>query len=287
MTSEQGKKNSGRRHFTPHTSTPTRTLRLRIPLIVAGTVLFTLVTLLLLSRDRSPESLPPADPVTQNLAEQQAAEPALFSSAEPVDKVSVAEESHVDEVVSVVRHLPYVTDVFVQPKSFYRGIDLTVNAEVIDKGDDLTGIKYRWFVNDQHVVVIDDAVLPGDEFYRGDRLSLEVIAYDAEGDGPIFRTADVVVPNGPPRITSRPPEFSNVDQYEYLVQAVDPDEDKITFSLELAPADMSIDPDSGLLNWPIKVENVGVYTFLVVASDPEGLKSSQEYSLNFSLTPKH
>ncbi len=263
---------------------PQRRLRLGLLLIATGAVVVFFV--LFMFRDRSLQPIPPVGSVAEILAEQKMAVLDETSLSPSVDALPTVPISSVAAAMTAVNHPPRVTSVDVQPKSFYSGIDLTASAEGSDQGNDLVGFKYRWFVNDQHVVVFDDATLTGDQFYRGDRLSLEVVAYDTEGDGRAFRTADVIVPNGPPSIVSSPPGEGNAGRYEYLVQAVDPDGDEITYSLEESPVDMSIDPGSGLLIWPIKAENVGVYSFRVVASDPEGMKSSQEYTLNLSLTPK-
>jgi hypothetical protein len=287
MTTRPGNHQRNKRRVVPADPPPPRRFfGWGLVLPIAG-VAALLTFWLILSPVRSPESLPiataGAQAPTPTPTEQGAGDTVSLLPGVAADAAqSVANSAS----ASAGSHLPQVTGVDVQPQSFYRGVDLTASAEVSDKDGDLAGVSYRWFVNDEHIVVFDQAHLPGDQFYRGDRLALEVVAYDAEGDGPVFRTADVVVSNGPPRIVSRPPEVSSTERYEYPVQALDPDNDTITYSLEQAPAGMSIDPVSGLLSWPIRPENVGVYSFRVVASDPGGMKSSQEYSMDFSMKAK-
>lgn len=182
-------------------------------------------------------------------------------------------------------HPPEVLGVDVKPASFYRGVDLVASAEANDPGNDLSGFRFRWFINDQPVENGDEAKLSGDAFKRGDRLALEIVALDAQGEGKAFRTADVVVPNGPPKIMARSPGASDAQRFETLIKAVDPDGDPISFALENAPAGMEINARTGLVSWPLNTKLAGAYSFRVVASDPEGLKSTQEYTLNLSVPP--
>ncbi|MEM7260752.1 MAG: putative Ig domain-containing protein, partial [Planctomycetota bacterium] len=65
--------------------------------------------------------------------------------------------------------------------------------------------------------------------------------------------------------------------YFYEVQAFDPDFDVVTFELVNPPIDMTIDPDTGLIEWtPSVVETVLV---AIKATDPSGAFGSQVYEL--------
>lgn len=91
------------------------------------------------------------------------------------------------------------------------------------------------------------------------------------------------LPNVPPAIVSIPPTFAVQDvPYAYQVVGVDPDgdEDDLVFDLVTGPTGMTIDPDSGLVEWtPTAPEDVQV---AVRATDPEGGQGSQAFLLSAS-----
>ncbi|GAH05903.1 unnamed protein product, partial [marine sediment metagenome] len=55
--------------------------------------------------------------------------------------------------------------------------------------------------------------------------------------------------------------------YSYLVMASDPDEDVLSYSLIIKPEGMSIDSESGLINWTPANDQIGVYQVIVEISD--------------------
>jgi len=86
--------------------------------------------------------------------------------------------------------------------------------------------------------------------------------------------------NHPPVITSNPfIEATRGQLYQYQVTATDPDSgDTLSFSLDVAPAGMSIDPSSGLITWiPASGGNVPVQ---VRVTDSHGNYDLQTYNIN-------
>ncbi|MBP0018314.1 MAG: putative Ig domain-containing protein [Cyanobacteria bacterium SBLK] len=68
------------------------------------------------------------------------------------------------------------------------------------------------------------------------------------------------------------------NDYIYPAKALDPDGDPITYSLESAPAEATIDPHTGKIAWePTKA---GEYEFIVAARDDRGGYTTQSYILN-------
>jgi hypothetical protein len=67
--------------------------------------------------------------------------------------------------------------------------------------------------------------------------------------------------------------------YIYDVEATDPDNDKLVYSLEKAPPGMTIDADSGKIRWPKADISTGEFEVTVVVSDPQGLTDVQTYTL--------
>ena len=84
----------------------------------------------------------------------------------------------------------------------------------------------------------------------------------------------------PPVITSSPTTSANPGQtYTYLVAASDPDGDALTFSLDKAPAGMSIDAASGLITWTPGAAQVGANAVGVRVADATGLSATQTFSI--------
>jgi RHS repeat-associated protein len=87
-------------------------------------------------------------------------------------------------------------------------------------------------------------------------------------------------PNLPPAITSVPPQAATVGQaYQYAVTATDPDGDPVHFALTAAPAGMSIDANTGLLQWAPTAAQAGSAPVTVVAADNRGGSGTQSFTL--------
>jgi RHS repeat-associated protein len=67
--------------------------------------------------------------------------------------------------------------------------------------------------------------------------------------------------------------------YSYLVQAHDPDQDPLTFTLLEAPQGMTINSDSGEIQWLPDTNVLGPYNVMVQASDGKGGTAEQFYVL--------
>ncbi len=101
--------------------------------------------------------------------------------------------------------------------------------------------------------------------------------------GPIYLgAAAVTIQNSNPEITSAPvTSATNDETYTYDVEATDPDGDSLSYSLISAPANMSINSDSGLISWtPPVIEDCAVS---VKVSD--GYGSSAEQSFTITILP--
>ncbi len=92
---------------------------------------------------------------------------------------------------------------------------------------------------------------------------------------------DAVPVNGPPAIVSTPPTAGTEnDLYTYDVEAIDPDDDPLAFSLDAGPAGMTIDPVSGLIEWTPDTSQVGPNTVSVRVQDPDGASDSQGFTVD-------
>ena len=67
--------------------------------------------------------------------------------------------------------------------------------------------------------------------------------------------------------------------YTYDVEATDPDDDTLTYSLDTAPNGMTIDPATGLISWPVSPHEAGEHQVVVRVQDPDGAFDTQSYTL--------
>jgi RHS repeat-associated protein len=84
--------------------------------------------------------------------------------------------------------------------------------------------------------------------------------------------------NQPPIITSIPPLAAGL-VYQYQVVATDPEGAPVSFSLLQSPAGMTIDSASGLIQWTPTAAEVGTNNVTVAASDPQGARALQNFSI--------
>ncbi|HUP81354.1 MAG TPA: putative Ig domain-containing protein, partial [Pirellula sp.] len=96
------------------------------------------------------------------------------------------------------------------------------------------------------------------------------------------------VPNLPPVITSLPILAATVNQpYQYRVTATDPDGGPIRFAFLDVPVGMTIDKNTGVINWTSAIAGIGRVTVLV--SDPDGGEAEQSFEVvvrDSNLPPK-
>lgn len=182
------------------------------------------------------------------------------------------------ESVTVGNSVPEVTRISLTPEQLYAGIDVTAEVEAVDLDGDTVGYNIRWFVNGFEVVTVLSDRLEGRQFVREDEISVEVVPYDADGEGVLYAPLSVTVPNGPPHFTSLPELSFLSNEYLYQAVAVDPDGDELTYSLGAGPDGMAISVD-GLVTWKIGIMGVGTHEVELVATDSEGAEAFQKYDL--------
>ena len=88
------------------------------------------------------------------------------------------------------------------------------------------------------------------------------------------------VPNQAPTIVSTPPFSATVARnYVYDVGATDPDGDPLAFSLDTAPAGMSIDAALGTIRWIPTADHVGSQNVVVRVNDTQGGFATQSFTI--------
>lgn len=165
----------------------------------------------------------------------------------------------------------------------HRGVDIVALPEGMDPDGDTVSFLYHWKINGDDQPWIEGPVLSGDQFAKGDRISLTVVPFDGEVEGQSYHGQEFVIPNAPPHFVSRPPDQFKSELYTYQAQAEDPDGDILTYRLDEAPGAMDIDSYSGEIRWPISAADAGSHMVRVVAEDEEGMQAVQEYTVEIAV----
>src|SRR5262249_32304925 len=88
------------------------------------------------------------------------------------------------------------------------------------------------------------------------------------------------VADRPPAFVSKPPVAATVGlSYRYDAQAVDPEGDPLAWSLDAAPAGMSIDPQQGAIRWTPTADQVGAQHVAIRVRDGQGSISVQGFTI--------
>ncbi|MEH1899398.1 MAG: putative Ig domain-containing protein [Nostoc sp.] len=98
-------------------------------------------------------------------------------------------------------------------------------------------------------------------------------------------TVNVRLVNTPPLINSTPgTQAATRKLYKYLVQASDIDTDSLIYNLVNAPDGMTIDPQSGLIQWTPASNQLGQQDITVAVNDGLGGIATQNYTIQVSAT---
>lgn len=171
-------------------------------------------------------------------------------------------------------HPPKVTSITLANPQLHRGVDIELVLEATDPEDDDISFAYQWFINGTEIADNNSAVLPGNQIQRDDRIAVMITPSDGKDTGLTFSTKEFVIPNAPPVIVSDKVPAFNGNKFEYQVEANDPDDDILTFSLEGAPEGMTIDAQTGKINWTREPGLQGTYNINIRISDPLGAQTT-------------
>lgn len=181
--------------------------------------------------------------------------------------------------VTIQNSPPVLLQVDLEPNPAYANDTLRVAVKATDADGDFIYFTYQWKRNG---IVLDEekteSLSPG-RFKKGDSISVTVTPDDRETLGKAKTSVPLTILNSPPFIVSSPPTSITDAVYKYPVKAVDPDGDDVRFVLKRGPSGMRIDPQSGLIEWKITTTAKGSHPIEIEASDPEGARSFQRYTL--------
>jgi hypothetical protein len=162
----------------------------------------------------------------------------------------------------------------------------TAQADIMDPDGDSVTIVYRWYKGEELLKEGEMNSLDLSSLKTKDAVQVEIAAGDGLSAPTTVRSSAYSLSNSPPKFVSTPTSMSGTGQYSYQVQAQDPDDDAIVFSLETGPSGMTIDAQSGMLRWTPGGEAAGVQQVRVIAKDARGGFATQEFELSMSAPAK-
>jgi hypothetical protein len=188
-------------------------------------------------------------------------------------------KAFLSDPMKILNTPPVIQEVWIEPKMPTIKDDLRAYEKSVDGDGDSIFFTYQWEKNG--VVLLDERkeILKQGRFKKGDTINVTMIPDDREIMGSPKKSAPVTILNSAPVITSSPPLSLEGTKYIYQLEANDPDNDPITFSLKSGPKGMKVDPETGLIQWEIQKEDGGTHSIEIEARDNEGATSYQRYTL--------
>jgi hypothetical protein len=144
---------------------------------------------------------------------------------------------------------------------------------------------YKFWKNMQLLSEQPEAVLQPGDYQKNDTLFVDVEIHDQDGFLEKMRSQPLLVSNSAPEITAIPfPEKIDFGTHLIQVQAEDPDNDSLTYSLEGSniPAAVSIDSKNGEISYKLDAIPSEDWNFTVRVQDPDGAYATRDVHLAFS-----
>ena len=168
------------------------------------------------------------------------------------------------------------------------GTEVTLNGSGSTDADG-DALAFQWTLlsrpaNSAAVLTAANTVAASFNADRAGDFVVELVVTDPHGSNAadtVTVTVTTLSANRPPVITSTPVVSGASGQpYAYAVTAIDPDPgDLLTFSLPIAPAGMTIDAVTGLVQWTPLGNQTGLNSVAVHVRDQGGLLAAQGFSV--------
>lgn len=182
--------------------------------------------------------------------------------------------------LKILNSSPMIQEVWIEPKVAYVTDRLKAHVKSSDIDGDSIHYTYQWEMNGGVLNEEKGEILERGRFKKGDTIAVTVTPNDVDSISRPKKSEPVTITNRPPIIVSSPPNKTDGNIYTYQVAAKDPDNDPVVFGLKTAPKGMKIDKETGFIRWKIMKEDRGTQSIEIEASDSEGAKSSQRYTLS-------
>lgn len=175
---------------------------------------------------------------------------------------------------------PLVRAVMLEPSGVKAGDPIKATVDGSDVDGDVVRYTYRWLRNNQVALEGEQDSLDTAGFLRDDVVAVAVVPHDGITQGKEVMSQQVILANRSPKFTSTAPVSVAQGQLNYAVTAVDPENDPVTFLLEAAPPGMTIDEQTGHIQWAVPAASTGSYRVRVVVKDSREGWASQEFEVS-------
>jgi hypothetical protein len=181
-------------------------------------------------------------------------------------------------IIEIKNAPPEITRVKILPEIFKPGDTLSVDVSGKDADGDEVAIAYEWSKNGEPAGKGKQLEAP---VKRGDKIAVMITPFDGEVNGAavILRRE---IKNMPPMIVEDNKFRFDGDSYIHHIKAADPDGDVLTYSLKVAPAGMTINSSTGLIQWNILQDLNKKIPITVSVTDGNGGETSQSFTLEIT-----
>jgi hypothetical protein len=179
-------------------------------------------------------------------------------------------------MVVVHNAFPEFTKIKIMPEVFGPGDTLYVDAEADDADGDEVTIAYAWERNGESAGTAKAIGLP---IKRGDKVAVRLTASDPTGKGQSVELKREIQ-NIPPQIDDKIASSCEENFCSFTVSASDPDGDDLVFSLKKGLSGMTIQSDTGFVQWMMPSTFSGAETITVEVSDRHGGVASKDFRIS-------
>ncbi len=174
--------------------------------------------------------------------------------------------------IEIRNRMPEITSGRFMPEMFRQGDVLYIDVAAEDDDGDPISYKYEWTCNGQPAGQDKKISVP---VKRGDEVSVSVTPFDGEeyGKPAVFQRA---ILNMPPVILGYGEVSFDGRIYSCQVKASDPDNDALTYTIQTAAEGMTINDNTGLIQWNAPNGFKGSVPVTVTVSDGHGGSTSAE-----------
>lgn len=183
--------------------------------------------------------------------------------------------------VSVRNSAPVVVGVGLRPNVEVRpGEPLVATAQARDPDDDSLDYRFEWLVNGERLST-EGPELATRGLARGDAIQVVVVVTDGELESEPVESVVVRVGNAPPLIASNPNGKWEDGQFQYTIEARDPDgAGPLRYALRTGPDGMHVDPVLGNVSWSPNAGQTGTHVVEVAVSDSMGATTLQTFEVS-------
>jgi hypothetical protein len=186
-----------------------------------------------------------------------------------------------EELDEASNRRPRIHFVKILPDNIYVDTPATVNFRAEDPERSQINTSFQWYINGRRRIGQSSRRLPSSYFGRGDKLSIELTVSDGENSVSSI-SPEVEVLNSPPTMEF-PGQIGSLNGHQ--IEASDPDNDRLSFTIEDAPAGLTINTNSGVLSYVATQDSSvgGDYNMTITVTDPSG--ESASLPLSIQVTP--